>query len=92
MTAANDSSYASVTIPITVVAWTKTGKRTAPSSRSARSWGLAVTRNGSEWISRWRTSDGLHRAIVHSARIVREVGQPARWDSDVWGDLYVKAG
>jgi hypothetical protein len=92
MNSANDSTYASVTSPITVVAWTKTGKRTSANGRSARSWGLAVTRNGVEWISRWRTSDGFHRAIYHAARIVREVGQPSRWDHDVWGEHYAKAG
>lgn len=83
---ANDARYAK-TNTITVVAWTKTGKRTAPSSRSARSWGIAVFRNGAEWVSMWRAA-AMSLAVSHAVRVQRDAGVPAQWDHDVWGTSY----
>lgn len=84
---ANDRTYGKP-MTVTVVAWTKTGKRTRPNSRSARAWGLAVWKDSREWISVWRTSSGLCVAASHAAKVLRLAGEPSRWDSDVWGTSY----
>lgn len=75
---------------LTIVAFTKTGRRTSPESRSARTWTFTVVRDGVTYMSRRRWESKLG-CVSDAAKILREVGKPSRWDSDVFAQCYDRA-